>query len=892
MGDDEEEIIKGPVCSYLTYKSEGDRLYMLGEYEKAINSYTHALQQEPKNRNCLVARSRCYLAIGNTTLALKDAEASQLGNKEFYKGLYRKAETLYAKGEFELALMFYHRGHKLRPDDHNFRLGIQKAREAIDNSVGSPSSVKLDTKGDLSLFYRREEKVLPKTKSQLRRLKLNLKQQSMKTEQDEPKTSKTVRVLLGELYGDKEYLEKLLLDKELIKTATDSGGSIQGLIMSGITFLDTRTEFWRQQKPIFAREREQRIKAQSWKSHRKQAESEQTTFILERMEEIDMLLADGYAEQCKSKAMELVQIVKGWSQREVPNKAEFLGNLYSTIGLAQVELGEFEDALASHQKDLLLARKHDNLEAKSRALDNIGRVYARIGEFAKAVEAWSEKEPLTKTHLERTWLFHEIGRCHLELGNNVEARDYGLKALASAQKTGDEEWKMNANVLVAQAELKENKLQTAVTFFEQALSKAKVLNDEPAQEAISNALKDSKNQIALAEKVKQEEAEELQEKQKTRRLRLGPVVVDRSKPGKHRHAAFATDEVTTQHVEDLTESALRLKGIEQVGEAIEGDESCSEADYSSSDSVCGLYSSESLSPRESQVSTDQKVRQSPGASRRARKRAKQDSRESPDQKVPSAKLRDGKEAEQVAGEVSKPEKPEDISETDDSQCSSSTDSVCGFPSSHVSDSSLHDANQVDEQLPEDTENEKVTSEDANQSDEQLPESTENEGVAAEDANQGDEQLPENTENEGVTAEDANEGDEQLPENTENEGVTAEDANQGDEELPENTETEGVTAEDANEGDEELPENTENEGVAAEDANQGDEQLPENTENEGVTAEDANQVEEELPENIENEGAVSEEAKTQGEDTEAAVEEAVTEKRRQMKRKRKQERQQR
>ncbi|XP_072343727.1 outer dynein arm-docking complex subunit 4 isoform X41 [Scyliorhinus torazame] len=707
MGDDEEEVVRGPVCSYLTYKSEGDRLYILGEYEKAINSYTHALQLEPRNRNCLVARSRCYLAIGNTTLALKDAEASQLGSKEFYKGLYRKAETLYAKGEFELALMFYHRGHKLRPDDHNFRLGIQKAREAIDNSVGSPSSVKLDTKGDLSLFYRREEKVLPKTKSQLRRLKLNLKQQSLKTEQDEPKTSKTVRVLLGELYGDKEYLEKLLLDKELIKTTTDSGGNIQGLIMSGITFLDTRTEFWRQQKPIFAREREQRIKAQSWKSHRKQAESEQTTFILERMEEIDMLLADGFAEQCKNKAMELVQIVKGWSQREVPNKAEFLGNLYNTIGLAQVELGEFEDALASHQKDLQIARKHDNLEAKSRALDNIGRVYARIGEFAKAVEAWSEKEPLTKTHLERTWLFHEIGRCHLELGNNVEARDYGLKALASAQKTGDEEWKMNANVLVAQAELKENKLQTAVTFFEQALGKAKMLNDEPAQEAISNALKDSKNQIALAEKVKLEETEELQEKQKTRRLRH--------------------------------------------------------------------------------------------------------------------------------------------------------------------------ANQGDEELPENTVNEGVTSEDANQGDEQLPENTENEGVTSEDANQGDDELPENTENEGVKSEDANQGDEELPENTENEGVTSEDANQGDEQLPENAENEEVTSEDANQGNEQLPENTANEGVTSEDANQGDEELPENTENEGVTSEDANQVEEELPENIENEGVMSEETKTQGEDTEAAVEEAVTEK---------------
>ena len=62
------------------------------------------------------------------------------------QGLYQKAEALYYQGEFELALMFYHRGRKLRPELQEFRLGIQKAQEAIDNSVGSmlSSSVVID----------------------------------------------------------------------------------------------------------------------------------------------------------------------------------------------------------------------------------------------------------------------------------------------------------------------------------------------------------------------------------------------------------------------------------------------------------------------------------------------------------------------------------------------------------------------------------------------------------------------------------------------------------------------------------------------------------------------------------------------------------------------------
>ncbi|XP_072104916.1 outer dynein arm-docking complex subunit 4 isoform X6 [Mobula birostris] len=457
MAEDEENIAAGPICSYLTYKSEGDRLYRRGEYEKAVQSYTLALQREPKNKNCLVARSHCFLLMGNTAAALSDAEASQAESKDFPKGLYRKAESLYAKGEFELALMYYHRGHKLRPDDRLFRLGIQKAQEAIANSVGSPSLVRLDTKGDLSFFYRKEEKVVPKTKSQLRRQKLNLKQPQANLDQVEPKTNRTVRVLLGELYRDKEYLEKLLLDK---------------------------------------------------------------------------VFADGRASECMRMATELLDTLRGWTTREVPSKVEFLTHLYNTIGNAQVELGDVEGAMKSYQKDLRISRKYDNTDGISRALDNMGRVYARTGEFEKATEVWLEKEPLTKSSLERTWLFHEIGRCYLELKYHEGARDYGLKSLASAEKAGDEEWKMNSNVLVAQAEFKLGNLQQAMTFFEQALEKANALDDNAAQVAISNALQNVQEEIEIADKAKEEELAEHRRKQRSGRMDVSPVLIERIKTEK------------------------------------------------------------------------------------------------------------------------------------------------------------------------------------------------------------------------------------------------------------------------------------------------------------------------------------------------------------------------
>ena len=53
-----------------------------------------------------------------------------------FQGILQQAETLYTMGDFEFALVFYHRGYKLWPD-REFKVGIQKAQEAINNSVGS-----------------------------------------------------------------------------------------------------------------------------------------------------------------------------------------------------------------------------------------------------------------------------------------------------------------------------------------------------------------------------------------------------------------------------------------------------------------------------------------------------------------------------------------------------------------------------------------------------------------------------------------------------------------------------------------------------------------------------------------------------------------------------------
>ncbi|XP_049623951.1 outer dynein arm-docking complex subunit 4 [Suncus etruscus] len=522
MADTETEVLRSTFHSYM---AEGERLYLCGEFAKAAHSFSNALHLQPGDKNCLVARSKCFLKMGELEKSLQDAEVSLQDDPNFCKGILQKAETLYTMGDFEFALVFYHRGYKLRPD-REFKVGIQKAQEAINNSVGSPSSVKLVNKGDLSFLSKQAESLKAQQKPQPQRQVIPLPKKEIKRKVS-LKSEKIVRQLLGELYVDKEYLEKLLLDEDLIKGTIKRGLTVEELILTGINYLDTRSNFWRQQKPIYARERDRRLMQEKWLRDRKRRPSQTAHYILKSLEDIDLLLTSGSAEASLQKAEKVLKKVLEWNKEEVPNKDELIGSLYSCMGNAQIELGQMAAALQSHRKDLEIAKEYDLLDAKSRALDNIGRVFARVGKFQQAIDTWEEKIPLAKSTLEKTWLFHEIGRCYLELDQPWKAQNYGEKSQQCAEEEGDIEWQLNASVLVAQAQMKLKDFESAVNNFEKALERAKLAHNNEAQQAIISALDDANKGIleVLKQNSYRESFLERKEKENVKNLKNQPEKV-------------------------------------------------------------------------------------------------------------------------------------------------------------------------------------------------------------------------------------------------------------------------------------------------------------------------------------------------------------------------------
>ncbi|KPJ07562.1 Tetratricopeptide repeat protein 25 [Papilio machaon] len=177
-------------------------------YRTALSFVDKAIELAPDEKAAYVARSKCYLLLGEPQLALSDAEAALRLDPQHARALLQKAEALYYCGEFELSLVHYHRGLSTRPDLSDFRLGVQKAQEAIENTIGAVKHVKKPAK----------------------------------------KTShKSSRPVLGQLMSDKIYLENLLKNPDLA-IADKKNNVVMKQAEEAIRFLENREEFWRQQQ--------------------------------------------------------------------------------------------------------------------------------------------------------------------------------------------------------------------------------------------------------------------------------------------------------------------------------------------------------------------------------------------------------------------------------------------------------------------------------------------------------------------------------------------------------------------------------------------------------------------------------------------------------------------
>jgi tetratricopeptide (TPR) repeat protein len=109
--------------------------------------------------------------------------------------------------------------------------------------------------------------------------------------------------------------------------------------------------------------------------------------------------------------------------------------------------------------------------------------------------SWLKRIPLLKSSEEGAWLYHEIGRGYWEMDKFEEAKEYGIKSLNLAHDSNDQHWQLNAEMLIAQTEVKLGELSGALSSFKNCLDIANIIGDTTTADGIKKAMEDVNTQI-------------------------------------------------------------------------------------------------------------------------------------------------------------------------------------------------------------------------------------------------------------------------------------------------------------------------------------------------------------------------------------------------------------
>ncbi|KAI8908648.1 hypothetical protein DFJ77DRAFT_422584, partial [Powellomyces hirtus] len=232
--------------------AEGDALTRQGHFSAATSLYTRALEICPFDATALAARSRCYILQGNDDLALADAHAALKSDPHSSKAQCALADALFNRGDFEEALLIYHRGNHARPDLDEFTTGIARATQAICSAKSRPRLATAHHPGAVgrnlsSNALRRSTGPVMNTATITRRGSTPSHPSTTTPTSPTPQPREILeRNLLEELYDDHTFLLALASDASLMAAA---GGDVGTCVADGCRYMQARLEYWRVRNP-------------------------------------------------------------------------------------------------------------------------------------------------------------------------------------------------------------------------------------------------------------------------------------------------------------------------------------------------------------------------------------------------------------------------------------------------------------------------------------------------------------------------------------------------------------------------------------------------------------------------------------------------------------------
>ncbi|XP_076656804.1 uncharacterized protein LOC143361353 [Halictus rubicundus] len=309
--------------------------------------------------------------------------------RELAKALHREADQLYRSGDYESALVVYHRAANLFPRDDSHRVAAMRTTATINSCNNPPRTTRRTSSANIKTEERLMASLCPETAAILANEKLKSK----------PDVSSVTEVL---------------------------------------SYFDDHKSFWKtvpSPRPM----------------HTQLARSKLMLRQLNNL--ADEYLAGLEASFNSGKMADSMRTAQGllMVSENLEDSSRYQIASYHYLSLIHVALKRHDWAVCSVSRLIRLSKSTGDVVQLCRALATLGKVHLSFGHLNAAARAWEHLAADLKEPIPLAWIRHEIGRCYLETGKYLRALEMAFKCIEVAEEVNSTKWLLHGKLLLGQS---------------------------------------------------------------------------------------------------------------------------------------------------------------------------------------------------------------------------------------------------------------------------------------------------------------------------------------------------------------------------------------------------------------------------------------------------------
>ncbi|MBW4653748.1 MAG: CHAT domain-containing protein [Kaiparowitsia implicata GSE-PSE-MK54-09C] len=148
------------------------------------------------------------------------------------------------------------------------------------------------------------------------------------------------------------------------------------------------------------------------------------------------------------------------------------GNALGNLGIAYVDLGQYQEAIALYEQSLAIAREIGDRQGESNALGNLGNAYLSLDQYQQAIDFYEQSLVIAREISDRRGegsALNSLGIAYVALGQYQQAIDFHEQSLAITRVIGNRSGEGNSLGGLGNSYFGMGQYQQAIDYYEQQL---------------------------------------------------------------------------------------------------------------------------------------------------------------------------------------------------------------------------------------------------------------------------------------------------------------------------------------------------------------------------------------------------------------------------------------